>query len=128
MGQQQRPRLAALAHLRVGGGEAVAGADDVADAGEQVGFHEQQPAVRADRRVDDHEQGVAEGLQLRPAVLFQCVGNGQFMQVELLLQVQQLLASGFLQADPDEMILLAGPAVAVLQGNIGDLLALGVHG
>ncbi|MCY1435984.1 hypothetical protein D9M71_520980 [compost metagenome] len=93
-----------------------------------MGFHEQQAVVGADRRIDHHEQRVAEGLQLRPAVLLQRVGNRQFVQVELPLQVQQLLARGFLQAGPDEVVWLAGPAIAVFQGNVGDLPALAVHG
>jgi hypothetical protein len=45
----------------------VAGADDVADAGEQVGFtNSSRRSARTGE--DDDEQRVAEGFQFRPAV------------------------------------------------------------
>jgi hypothetical protein len=101
----------------------VAGADDVADAGEQVGFtNSSRRSARTGE--DDDEQRVAEGFQFRPAVSFQGVGDRQFVQVELALQVGQFLWCRFLQAGPDEMLRLAGPAVAVFQGISATFLPL----
>lgn len=73
---------------------AVAAGDDVAVAGEDVGFDELQLAFVAHRRVGDDEQGVAEGFQLGPAVLLEGIFDGQFVQVELALQVGQFLGVG----------------------------------
>ncbi|MCY1427099.1 hypothetical protein D9M71_429300 [compost metagenome] len=101
--------------------------DDVAIAGEDMGFDELQFAFVAHRRVGDDEQGVAEGLELGPAVLFQRVLDGQFMQVELALQVGQLLGVGLFQADPDEMTGFACPLAAFIEADIGDFSAGAVH-
>ncbi len=53
-----------------------------------MGFDELQLAFVAHWRIGDDEQRVAEGFQLGPAVLFQGVFDGQFVQVELALQVR----------------------------------------
>lgn len=106
---------------------AVAAGDDVAVAGEDVGFDELQLAFVAHRRIGDDEQGVAEGFQLGPAVLFQGVLDGQFVQVELPLQVGQLLGVGLFQADPHEVPGLACPLAAFVDADVGDLSAGAVH-
>ncbi|MNC44010.1 hypothetical protein D3C75_929010 [compost metagenome] len=85
--QQQGSCFAALADQGVGLGVAVAAGDEVAVAGEDVGFDELQFALMAHRRISHDEQRVAKGFQLRPAVFFQGIFNGQFMQIELALQV-----------------------------------------
>ncbi len=77
--------------------------DDVAVAGKDMGFDKLQLAVLAHRRIGDDKQRIAEGFQLGAAVFFQGVFDGQFMQVELALQVGQLLGIGLFQADPDKM-------------------------
>ncbi len=125
--QQQRPRLAALAYQGIGFGVAVAAGDDVAVAGEDVGFDELQLAFVAHRRVGDDEQGVAKGFQLGPAVLFQGVFDGQLVQVELALQVGQFLCVGLFQADPYKVPWLARPFAAFIDADVGDLSAGAVH-
>ena len=121
--QQQRARLAALAHMGIRGRVAVAAGDDVARAGEDVGLDELQHAVLAHRRVGHDEQRVTEGLELGPAVFFQGVFNGQFVQVELALQVGQLQGTRLFKADPDEVPGFCRPGRAFIQGDIGDFLA-----
>ncbi len=128
MVQQQRARLAALAHQGIGGRVAVAGGDDVAVAGKDMGFDELQLAVLAYRRIGDDEQRVAEGFKLGPAVLLQGVFDGQFMQAELALQVGQLFGVGLFQADPHEMISLAGPLRPFVEADVGDFLSGAVDG
>ncbi|MCY1213871.1 hypothetical protein D9M72_256700 [compost metagenome] len=127
MFEQQRAGFAALANAGVGRGFAIAGADDVAVAGEQLGLDELQLAIHLDRRVDHQEQGIAEGFQLGPGVTREGVFQGQFVQVELPLQVAKLLCAGVMQTDPDEVPRLAGPFQAFIEGYVGDFPALGVH-
>ena len=81
----------------------------------------------ANRRVRDDKQCVAKGFELWPAVLLQGVFDGQFMQIELALQIAQLLCVGLLQADPDEVAGLCSPVAPFVQRNIGDLFAFAVH-
>lgn len=61
--------------------------DDVALAGKNVRLDKLQNAVLADGRVGDDKQSVAKGFQLRSTVFFQGIFNGQFVQVELTLQI-----------------------------------------
>jgi len=126
--QQQRARLAALANVAVGGRVAVARGNDVAVAGEDMGFDELQFALRAHRRISDDEQRIAEGLQLRSAVLFQGILDGQFVQLELALQVGQLVGVGFFQADPDKVAGFGGPGSAFVEADIRDFLSAAVDG
>ena len=92
-----------------------------------MGFHELQFAVDAHRVVEHHKQRITKGFQLWAVVLFECVGDGQFVQMKLLLQAMQGRRIGLLQADPDEMLGLCGPAAAFDQLNIGHFFAFGVH-
>ena len=106
---------------------AVAAGDDVAVAREDMGFDEFQLAFVAHWRVGDDEQRVTEGFQLGPAVFFQGIFDGQFVQVELGLQVGQLFGIGLFQADPHEMPRLARPLAAFVDADVGDLSAGAVH-
>ncbi|MCY1424647.1 hypothetical protein D9M71_404030 [compost metagenome] len=125
--QQQRACFATLANAGVGCGFAIAGADDVALAGEQLGFDELQFAIHLDGRIDHEEQGIAEGLQLGAGMAGQCIFEGQFVQIELPLQVAQLLRAGIMQSNPDEVAGLAGPFEAFVEGYVGDSPAFGVY-
>lgn len=118
--QQQGSCLAALADERIGFGVTVAGSDDVALAGKDVGLDELQLAVFAHRRVGDDKQRVAEGFEFRPAVFFQGVLDGQFVQVELALQIGQFLGVGFFEADPDEVPGFGGPGRTFVKGDVRD--------
>ncbi|MNZ60457.1 hypothetical protein D3C78_785280 [compost metagenome] len=125
--QQQGTCLAALADQGVGFGVTIAASNDVAIAGKDMGFDELQLACLAHGRVGDDEQRVAEGFQLRPAVFFQGIFDGQFMQVELALQIGQFLSVGLFQADPDEMPRFTGPLTAFVDTDVGDFSAGAVH-
>ncbi|MCY1440721.1 hypothetical protein D9M71_570060 [compost metagenome] len=127
MFQQQGPSLAALADHGVGFGVAVAAGDDVAVAREDMGLDEFQFAFVAHWRISDDEQRVTEGFQLGPAVFFQGIFDGQFVQVELRLQVGQLFGIGLFQADPHKMPRLARPLAAFVDADVGDLSAGAVH-
>jgi hypothetical protein len=81
----------------------------------------------ANRRIDHDKQRIAEGFELGSAVLLKGVLDGQFMQVELALQVGQLLRVRLLQANPDEVTGLFRPLNAFVQRDIGDLLACVVN-
>src|SRR5207253_11406781 len=82
MTEQQRSRLATLTHMGVGRRMAVAGGDNVTLAGENESLDKLQFALVANWRVNHDKQRVTEGLQLRSAVFFQGVFNGQFVQVD----------------------------------------------
>ncbi|MCY1548839.1 hypothetical protein D9M68_849730 [compost metagenome] len=56
------------------------------------------------------------------------VFKGELVQVELPLQVAELFRAGVMQADPDEVLRLAGPLLAFIEADVGDLSALGVNG
>jgi len=106
---------------------AIATGDDVAVAGKNMGFDELQFAFMANRRVDNNKQRIAKGFKLGPAVFLKGVFDGQFMQVELALQVAQLLRVGLLQTNPDEVTGLFGPLYAFVQSDSGDFLACVVN-
>jgi hypothetical protein len=61
-------------------------------------------------------------------VFFQGVFDGQFMQVELALQVGQLLGVGLFQADPHKVPGFGSPGRAFVEGDISDFLSGAVHG
>ncbi|MNY35542.1 hypothetical protein D3C86_1699550 [compost metagenome] len=105
----------------------IACGDDVAGAGKDVSLDELQFAFIADRRVGDDKQGVAESFEFRSAVFFKRVFDGQFMQVELALQVEQLLGVRLFKADPDKVARLCRPGRAFVEGDIGDFLTGAVN-
>ncbi|MNP10106.1 hypothetical protein D3C76_1022430 [compost metagenome] len=101
--------------------------NDVAVAGKDMRLDEFEFAIFHDGRIRDDEQRIAKGFQLRAAVFFQGVFNGQLMQVELALQVVQLLFIRLFQADPDEVPRLRSPGRAFVEGYIGDFLTGAVN-
>ena len=105
----------------------VARGNDVAVASKDMRLDELEFAFFANGRIGDDEQRIAKGFQLRAAVFFQGVFNGQLMQVELALQVVQLLFIRLFQADPDEVPRLRSPGRAFVEGYIGDLLTGAVN-
>jgi len=54
-------------------------------------------------------------------VFLQSVFDGQFVKVELALQVGQRFGVGLLQPDPDEVAWLACPFAAFIDTDVGDL-------
>src|SRR5471032_3645143 len=121
--QQQWPCLATLAHQAVGLGMALTRGDDITLAGEDMGLDELQPAVFTYWRVSDDEQRITEGIQLRSAVDFQSVFDGQFMQIELLFQYRQFGLIRLLKTNPDKMPRLCSPGGAFVEGDIGHFLS-----
>ncbi|AZD59806.1 hypothetical protein C4K18_1822 [Pseudomonas chlororaphis subsp. aurantiaca] len=55
-------------------------------------------------------------------MFFQGVLDGQFVQVELALQIGQLLGVGFFEADPDEVPGFGSPGCTFVEGDISDFL------
>lgn len=125
--KQQRACLAALAYLRIGRRLTVAGADDVAVAGKQLGFDKGQFAIGANGRVKHQKQCIAKGLQLGPGVPLKGVFQRQLMQVELSLQVAQLLTARVVQADPDKVAGLFRPLLALIKADSADFQPIAVN-
>ncbi|MNL17641.1 hypothetical protein D3C87_1387440 [compost metagenome] len=125
--QQQRTCLTTLADVGVGRRMTVACGNDVAVTGKNMGLDELEFAVFAYWRIRDDEQRIAEGFQLRAAVFFQGVFDGQFMQVELSLQIEQFLCVRLFETDPDKVTRLCRPGRAFVEGDIGDFLSSAVN-
>ncbi|MNB85044.1 hypothetical protein D3C75_319290 [compost metagenome] len=100
----------------------VARSNDVAIAGKDMRLDELEFALMADGRIRHDEQRIAEGFQLRSAVLFQGVFDGQFVQVELALQIVELLGVRLFEADPDKVPGLCSPGCAFVKADISDSL------
>ena len=85
------------AHRRVRQRRAVAHGDQVARAEERIRLAEADVAFDHLRRMHDHEQRIAVGLDLRPLVRVLRVLDREVVQAELLLQlVQQRVAGSYM--------------------------------
>ena len=128
--QQLGRGLAALPHRRVGLRRAMADADDVVVADEDAGLAEHHLAVLQCGGAQHHEQRIAVDLELGHLVRAQRVLDRQLVQPELRLQDAQVLLGRLVEADPDEVALLARPGGAVAELDLGDPLtaAVGVGG
>ena len=73
------------------------------------------------------EQAVAILLDLRPLMRVVGVLDGEIVQIELALHAgQQIVMSGSMQADPDDMARLAAPVAGFLDGDVGDTPAIDI--
>ena len=130
MGQQLRRGLAAYAHRHVGLRRAMADADDVVLADEDAGFAEHHLALIELGGAQHHEQRVAVDLELGHLMRAQRVLDRQLVQPELRLQDAQVLLGRLVEADPDEVALLARPRGAVAELDLGHPAAatIGISG
>jgi hypothetical protein len=60
-------------------------------------------------------------------VFFQGVFDGQFVQVELALQIENFLGSRLFEADPDKVARLCSSGCAFVEGDIGDFLTSAIN-
>ena len=110
------------------------GQDEVATK-EEVRFAIDDAAIQHLRSIDHDEQTIAETLDFRALVGFVGVFDGQRMQVEFHLHLEQQGFIRFEQADPDQTALIAervrdaveaqfvGIPVAIVAGDEANLLA-----
>ena len=105
----------------------VAAGDDVTVTRENMRFDEFQFAFVAYRRINHDKQRITEGFQFRSAVLLKGIFDGQFVEVELALQIADLLRIRLFKADPDEMTGFFSPVATLVQRDIADFFASVVH-
>ena len=121
--EQARLALGTLAHAEETLGRIAPHGQHVVGTGEDRDFAgDQFVAVEVDG-VDDREQRVAVFLELGPLVAARGVFDGQFVQVEFLLHLGQLLRLGIAQRDPDEAAGLLQVFADILDRDIGQFLA-----
>ncbi len=115
-----------LAYRRVGRRRAVADADDIAGADEQMRLAKGDATLEQLRGTGNDEERVTVLLELRPLVRVLGILDGEIVEVELPLDTQQKIAAWLEQANPDEMAVFSRPGACLFDRNIGDAVSGGI--
>ena len=120
-------RFAASPHGLVRCRRAVPDRYDVAFPDENMCLAERNLIVDNLRRARHHEQRVAILFDLRLLMCFRSVFDRQGVQVELGGNTLEQRLVRLVQSDPDDMMRLLRPSTRVLDRNVRDTQAIGIH-